>query len=123
VFHRHQARTGHESDSGRPDHRYMMWVAILVLFLGIPQILAAQGPPLPPPSAPVGLTCEGAGNNVQNVALTWTNTEVYDQIAVRRDGVLLSNIVGTATSYLDPDSPVPSTAPSGPMRMPWTEYT
>jgi len=83
----------------------MMWVAVLVLFLGIPQILAAQGPPLPPPSAPVGLTCEGAGNNVQNVALTWTNTEVYDQIAVRRDGVLLSNIVGTATSYLDPDSP------------------
>ena len=52
VFHRQQARTGHESVSGRPQFRYMMWVAVLVLFLGIPQFLEAQGPPLPPPSAP-----------------------------------------------------------------------
>ncbi len=52
------------------------------------------------PLAPFGLTCAlEAGSNV---SLNWSNSQVGDEITVSRDGVLLTTLEGTATSFADP---------------------
>ena len=107
VSHRHTAKAGHEfSSTSRISFvRRMGFVWAIIALLGTSDWLAAQAPPVPPPTAPVGVTCQGAGQFIQNVALTWTNTEVYDQIILRRDGVVLQTLPGNTSAYLDPDSP------------------
>ena len=103
-----QTKPGHDSGVARLSatavQSFLTAMVISMLFAGS-SVLTAQGPPAPPPAAPVGLTCEGSGPLVADVAMNWTNTEVYDQIAVRRDAILLTIISGSATSYLDVDSP------------------
>lgn len=46
-----------------------------------------------------GLVCDGSGSDT--ATLSWINPVVYDFIVVRRDGVILSAIAGTSTSFVD----------------------
>lgn len=49
-----------------------------------------------------GLSCTGSAGAA---SLAWTNGAPYDAIEVRRDGVLLTTLPGSATSYLDGGAP------------------
>ena len=63
--------------------------------------LEAQSDPVPP-AAPTNLECIV---EVAHLELSWTNTGEYDQILIRRNGVLLEYLNGSSTSYLDMDVP------------------
>jgi len=47
------------------------------------------------------LTCDSGSMVNPLVNLSWTNGDTYDSIDVLRDGVLLSSLSGTSTSYTD----------------------
>ncbi len=48
------------------------------------------------PVAPANLSCSAPGSTV---SLTWTNSETYDSIVVRRDGVDLATLPGSNESF------------------------
>jgi len=68
--------------------------AIVVLFF----LAGAFCAPLYAATAPGSLTCQAAGDSV---TLSWTNSEAYDSIIVRRDGTDLATLAGDATTYTD----------------------
>lgn len=57
-----------------------------------------QVPPVPPVLPIESFTC---GQDVLNVALSWSNPQAYDSIEVRRDGVAIATLGGGDTSYTD----------------------
>ncbi|MEE2882877.1 MAG: cytochrome c peroxidase [Planctomycetota bacterium] len=103
MFHRPWTKPGHGTLV--VSHVKMALLAVcLICLTAAPVVTLAQDPPTPP-AAPVGLTCAADGPFVSEVLLNWTNSEPYDQIAVRRDGILLEFISGSFTSYIDFDVP------------------
>ena len=62
--------------------------------------LFGGGCPVLPPS---GVTCVANGTDVD---LAWTNGEVYDSIDVSRDGMVITTLGGTATSFTDVGVPL-----------------
>ncbi len=100
MFHRLWTKPGH--DSFVVSHLEVALLAACLIFLvALPVNGLAQAPPVPP----TGLTCTTDGIFVSEVLLNWTNTEPYDQITIRRDGVLIEFIAGTSISYIDFDVP------------------
>ncbi|MGE4620223.1 MAG: hypothetical protein AAEJ04_10500 [Planctomycetota bacterium] len=99
MFHRPWTKPGHGTFI--LSHLQLVLIASCFFFLtALPNLSEAQAPPIPP-APPTGLTCATDGQFVSEVFLNWTNTEPYDQIAVRRDGTLLEFIGGSLTSYID----------------------
>ena len=66
--------------------------------LNLANMLALMGGP----ASPTNLACSETGAGVQ---ISWTPGETYDQVVVRRDGVLLSTLGGNATGFLDVNTP------------------
>ncbi|OUU25153.1 MAG: hypothetical protein CBC13_02420, partial [Planctomycetia bacterium TMED53] len=78
---------------------YALIAAMLLVVIG--SRAEAQSDPIPP-AAPTDLVCTV---EVAHVDLAWTNTGQYDQVIIRRNGVMLIILEGSATSYLDMDVP------------------
>jgi len=78
---------------------YALFAVILLVVMG--NRAEAQSDPVPP-AAPTNLACIV---EVAHVDLSWTNTGQYDQVIIRRNGVMLIILEGTATTYLDMDVP------------------
>ncbi|MGE3165911.1 MAG: FG-GAP-like repeat-containing protein [Planctomycetota bacterium] len=57
-----------------------------------------QVPPVPPVLPISALTCT---QMTLDVALSWNNGQAYDALTVRRDGVIVANLSGAASSYTD----------------------
>ena len=53
------------------------------------------------PAGILGLACSTVASGVN---LDWTNGEFYDELDIRRGGVLMATVPGTLTSYTDPDA-------------------
>ncbi len=51
-----------------------------------------------PPDAPTMASCVDGS---QSVSISWTNPATYSSIELRRDGILLVTLLGTATSHVD----------------------
>lgn len=58
--------------------------------------------PVPPVD---GLTCSVLEKYPPDVALAWKNPADYDRIIISRNRVVIAELPGDATSYLDPDLP------------------
>ncbi|MGE3163672.1 MAG: hypothetical protein AB7O52_02095 [Planctomycetota bacterium] len=54
---------------------------------------------VPDGSAVVGVSALVCANTGSGVDLSWTNSDVYDQIQVLRDGTLVATLPGTATTF------------------------
>ena len=95
-----------KKSAGRALHGRKMQFSILALFTVLTALLSssslsAQSGPVPP-AAPTNLVCTV---EVAHVNLEWANTGQYDQVILRRNGVMLVILEGTATSYVDMDVP------------------
>lgn len=51
---------------------------------------------------PAAIQCTANGLDIE---LSWTNSAVYDQVTVQRDGVTLAVLSGSATTYVDVNAP------------------
>ena len=58
------------------------------------------------PAAVNALTCTQPNPNVQNVTLNWSNGTSYASINVRRNGIVIASLAGTATTYNDNGVPL-----------------
>ncbi|NRA74323.1 MAG: hypothetical protein HRU16_00155 [Planctomycetes bacterium] len=101
MFHRLWTKPGHDSFVVSIVEAAFI-TACFIFLLTLPANGLAQSAP---PTPPIGLTCTTEGTFVSEVVLNWTNAESYDQITIRRDGILIEFIAGTATSYIDFDVP------------------
>ena len=92
-----------ETTSDRKSSALQFFPALLIVLLLLvsSRSLTAQSNPIPP-DAPTNLSCIV---EVAHVNLDWANTGQYDQVVIRRNGVMLVILEGSATSYLDMDVP------------------
>ena len=95
-----------KKSAGQALHGRKMLFSILALSTVLTALLSssslsAQSGPVPP-AAPTNLVCTV---EVAHVNLEWTNTGQYDQVILRRNGIMLVILEGTATTYVDMDVP------------------